>query len=384
MLSEGPVLDHLSLECQVPLCFIKLCEQLHPSKWNPIRSLAIRIYEGWSGVIEGEVPSTSFDIPPTVTSLEINLGFVSDFGRPGRPLCISPSAYARLKSFSFHATTSAWSNGSALLQALQYCTSLENLTIDKPGRNIWKYDGQGWPVSLPSLRTLRLERACEPEILNYLVMPALTKLVVRGRQCPEAEDFRWDFPDAELRYPNLHILQLYAPLSMNPLKLATTLKCLPHLTELTLSGVVSNSHAGDDEDYNGEPESGHRREGRMGPLMRDVFQILHSWEKERGASRNLPLLQVLEILDLPGDYRFSYVCDYIAARLGPESPGQASDTLRKLTVTFLPIRLPNSLSCNFRDFKNVHEAFERRGLSVSITPSILEPPKRAPLYPFRL
>ncbi|RXW21351.1 hypothetical protein EST38_g4503 [Candolleomyces aberdarensis] len=389
ILAEGPVLDHLSLECQVPLCFVKLCEQPHPSNWSPIRSLAIRIFEGWNEVIEGEVPSTSFDIPATVTSLEINLDFISDFGCPGRPLCNSPSAYAQLKSFSFYPSVS-WNNAAALLQVLQYCTSLENLTI-KFSRNTWRYDGQGydvsgWPVSLPYLLTLRLEHACESDILGYLIMPALPELVVRlgGRQYRILEDFWWDLPDPELRYPNLRILRLYAPLSMNPLKLATALKCLPHLTELTLSEAVSDSHAEDVKGYYGGVNCGCTREENEeveedGEIpMCDVFQILHNWD-QKDKARSLPYLQVLEVLNLPGNYNFSYICNYIAAPL-TKSSGRPSNTLTRLTVTFLPTQLPN---CNVSDFKNVPEELGSEGIKASISPSKLES-ARCEVYPFRV
>ncbi|KAJ2935513.1 hypothetical protein H1R20_g1582, partial [Candolleomyces eurysporus] len=216
-------------------------------------------------------------------------------------------------------------------------------------------------------------------------MPALTELVVEGRQYQKMECFWWCFPDPEVRCPNLRIYRLYTPLSVNPLELAATLKCLPRLTELTLSRAVSDSRIGDDGGYYSGLNCGctsREDEEVKEEDLADVFRILHSLDQERGSSRSLPLLQVLEILNLPGNYDFSYICDYLAARLG-RSPGQASDTLTRLTVTFLPTRLPNN--CNARDFKNVLEELGSIGIKASIIPSELEPMKRDDywhLYPF--
>ncbi|RXW21358.1 hypothetical protein EST38_g4504 [Candolleomyces aberdarensis] len=384
LLLEGPVLNHLSLKCQVPLCFKKLCERLHPSMWISIKSLTIWIEDGWRQVIEGEVMSHSFDIPPNVTSLEISLGYAYDFGCPDRPLCISPIVYARLTSLSFN--SGAWSNGAAFLAALKHCTSLESLTINFVC-NGWRYDDEdyriaGRSVSLPCLRTLQLQQACETDILEHLVMPALIELVVRGEYSEGEREFQWYFPNPQVRCPNLRILRLYTPRSVDPSELAAILKYLPHLTEVTLSGAVPDIHARRDY-YGHEPknveEVGEHRE----TPMRDVFQMLHSWDQKYGANRNLSSLQVLEILDLPENYNFSYISNYIAAR-SRKPPGEASDTLKQLTITFLPTRFLKN--CNFGDFKNVQEVLERRGIRASITPSELKPFRQdwnEPLYPFR-
>lgn len=392
MLLEGPPLDRLHLSCAVPLCFQKLCEQLRPSLWKPIKSLSISIDDGWDQLIEGEVTSNSFDIPPSVTALSIDLGFSSNFGLPNRPLCISSSAYARLKSFSF-SSTPAWSNGAAVLAALQYCANLEILTINF-GRNMWKYDVEGYraqSVSLPKLHTLHLHQTFETSILNYLIMPALAELVVRGSHYLELDYFWWNLPNPELRCPNLRIFRLYAPEPiMGPVKLATILQGLPHLTELTLSKAVCDRDDAEEEEgliiktnwgYLNEDEEEEEEEET---LMDDVFQILHSWDQERGRARILPSLQVLEVLDLPCDYNFSYICEYLEGRLN-KPPNGGTDTLKKLTVTFLPTREPNN--CNSRDFENIHEKLEGKGIRASITPSKLEPVRRRDywyLYDFRV
>ncbi|KAJ2935363.1 hypothetical protein H1R20_g1731, partial [Candolleomyces eurysporus] len=367
LLSEGPVLNHLSLMCPLPLCYKKLCERLHPSLWNPINSLSIRIEEGPNEMTEGEVRSNSFDIPPDVTSLEIDMGHVFNFGSPGLPLGISPSVYARLKAFSFGGAT--WGDARALLQALHHCKSLEIMTINF-GQGWGMFDGGGHrtagSVSLPNLRTLRLQHTWKTDIFKCLMLHALTELVVRGEE-HEAGYFWWGFPNPELRCPNLRIFRFYTPRAVDPLELAATLKNLPHLIELTLSRAVSDRYVGK-EDLDEVIEQWHRHGEEPEARMRDVFQILHSWDQKHGASRVLPSLQVLEILGLPGNYDFSHVCKYISARLrDPRS--QASDTLKKLTVTFLPTEIPNNSIIS--DFKNVHEELEKRGIKASITPSEL-------------
>ncbi|KAJ2928210.1 hypothetical protein H1R20_g8883, partial [Candolleomyces eurysporus] len=369
LLSEGPVLNHLSLMCPLPLCYKKLCERLHPSLWNPINSLSIRIEEGPNEMIEGEVRSNSFDIPPDVTSLEIDMGHVSSFGSPGLPLGISPSVYARLKSFSFNGVT--WGDARAFLQALHHCKSLEIMTISF-GQGWGAFDGGGHraagSVSLPCLRTLHLRHAWKTDIFKFLTLPALTELVVRGEE-HELGYFWWGFPNPELRCPNLRIFRFYTPRAVDPLELAATLKNLPHLTELTLSRAVSDRYVQDD-DYDDVVEQWHRHGEEPEARMRDVFQILRSWDQKCGVSRILPSLQVLEILDLPSNYDFSHVCKFISARL-TNRRRQANDTLKELTVTFLPAQTPNN--CISSDFKNVHEELEKRGIRASITPSELKP-----------
>jgi hypothetical protein len=173
------------------------------------------------------------------------------------------------------------------------------------------------------------------------------------------------------------------------------------LTELTLSGAVSDSHAdspgvgyGYDANecscHNGEKEegAGDWTPSMWAPPICDAFQILHSWDRECGASQNLPSLQVLEILDLPTNYDFTYICDYIQERL-EKPPGHVSDTLKTFTATFLPSQLPRN--CNFSNFKIVHEELEKVGIRASVTPSELKPPKLSTyepwdyeLYPFTL
>ncbi|KAJ2915883.1 hypothetical protein MD484_g4519, partial [Candolleomyces efflorescens] len=409
VLAEGPELNHLFLRCQTSLCIQRLSKQIPPSQWGPIEILNLH-FKSRGSDSEEDFISNFLDIPSSVTSLTIDLGYWWDRYWHRYPICFSPSVYERLTSFSFN--SAAWESGGQFLRAVQHLTSLEKLTISFI-RSWWlDWDRVTTPVSLPCLRTLHLIQAQEFTLLESLMLPALTELVVRGEDADKDPsttldpNFRYSWPHPELQCPNLRVFRLYSP-PVHPYRLASTLRHLPHLTELTLSGVISEERP-DDADldaYQISIECSCHQGGNVdgpetqwtcpmwAPPMHDVFQILHSWDLESKASpRNMPCLQVLEILNLPADYDFTCICSYLQGRLEkPPPPALASeDTLKRLIVTFRASRLPDN--CNIQNFRTVHEGLEKIGIRTSITPSALNPSKRPSsntpwddeLYPFNV
>ncbi|KAF6760380.1 hypothetical protein DFP72DRAFT_882048 [Ephemerocybe angulata] len=214
LLTQGPVLDHLSFECEDTAVLGKFVhsfdrvECVEPLKrpWDSLRSLEVIIsggvVDGWYFHTRGTSKNIFFSLPP-VTSFSVHfpnqhIAFDSDLASvPSLKLGIPQSLLGRLKSLDI---TCGW-KGPHILSILQNCRRLESLTVDMDGMPFDEVirpsmplaqPPQFLPIRLAKLRVLRLQNQAKTlRLLDFLITPALTTLDISMHGC-----------DASAKQPN--------------------------------------------------------------------------------------------------------------------------------------------------------------------------------------
>jgi hypothetical protein len=159
LLTDGPILDSLSLRCSSSRCFENLVEGIegieslpessNPRPWDSIRSLTLDLDEEWK---DTPVPESGVltRIPKSVTALQLFLPSVDqaqwrESNFRGGELHIPPSLFESLVSFTIGCD---WEQ-TTILSILQHCTNVETLTINFYGSNISRSARRTYPFWWP-------------------------------------------------------------------------------------------------------------------------------------------------------------------------------------------------------------------------------------------
>ncbi|RXW23146.1 hypothetical protein EST38_g2697 [Candolleomyces aberdarensis] len=368
MLTDGPNLDHLSLEYSGTQCFRNLVETFHISKafsgsrtrpWDTVRSLSLKFRTFWS---EPPDPSASsfLHIPSSVTSLHLHLPPLGIEGRPASmtstPLHLPPDLLQRLTSFSIHCD---W-DGLQVSTALTHCQNVEDLTLGFGGlvpftdlNDPSSYSFSRSEIVLPKLRTLRF-RSLSPhnlDVFSFLTTPVLNALDIHF-SIENAEDRldsgQFDFTEnihkfikkrskCEDTFRSLSIRSAYS----TAWELIQLVEGLPSITSLTFADI---DFADDDS-------------------------ILFYHNRPTG----LPRLETLELLEVSRpDFFFQGLMNFVKSRQPPPSKDgkvafdQPPDSLKQLVLTYRPE--PHVLEHGHDVSENVERLRRVYGVSVNIGP----------------
>ncbi|KAJ2924623.1 hypothetical protein H1R20_g12479, partial [Candolleomyces eurysporus] len=368
MLTDGPNLDHLSLDYSGPQYFRNLVEALHLSKgfsesrtrpWDTVRSLSLKFRTFWN---EPPNPSASsfLHIPSSVTSFHLHLPPLGAEGIPRSmattPLHLPPDLLQRLTSLTIHCD---W-DGLQVSTALMHCQNVEELTLSFDG--LVQFTDLNNPSSgsfsrseivLPKLRTLRF-RSLSPhnlDVFSFLTAPVLNALDIHF-SIEDAEDRldsgQFDFTQnihefikkrskCEDTFRSLSIRSAYS----TAWELIQLVEGLPSITNLTFADI---DYADDDS-------------------------ILFYYNRPTG----LPRLETLELLDVSRpDFFFQGLINFVKSRQPPPSKDgrtacdQPPDSLKQLVLTYRPeahvLEHGHDVSENVERLRRVY------GVSVDIGP----------------
>ncbi|KAF5311672.1 hypothetical protein D9611_009540 [Ephemerocybe angulata] len=258
LLSLGPKLHKLILQCSSHECFRTFLEELgpkpdlmNPRPWDTLQSLELELTTEdpypWDEPLEAsssmfhhlpQLENLDLHLPLSCTAFEINpteARFVD--------INIPPRLLQGLKAFTIHYD---W-EGSHILAMLEHCKNLESLTIDLRGGNVNWYDGNDILVRkftelrllLPKVQTIRLESASNIEMLDLLRAPSLQDLhfeMESGYEDPSEIDFQEPLlrfitaSNCQKTLRSLHLRKLV----VSATELARTFFKLPSLTGITL------------------------------------------------------------------------------------------------------------------------------------------------------
>ncbi|KAF6761949.1 hypothetical protein DFP72DRAFT_1147765 [Ephemerocybe angulata] len=257
LLSAGPKLHKLVLQCSSQVCFRTLLENIgpepdlmNPRPWDTLQSLKLDLTTAdscpWDEPLEAS--KSLFYHLPQVTSLDLYIPYsCSAFEEdPTDPrtvaLNVPPRLLQGLKAFNLHCD---W-QGSHILAMLQHCENLETLTVDFRGAAL-QYDEDDILVHkltasrllFPKLHTLHLESTPNIKLVDFLRAPSLRDLRFDMEYNPE-ELREVEFQEPLMRFlkvsncqEKIQSLQLQN-LTISALKLARTFLDLPSLTTVII------------------------------------------------------------------------------------------------------------------------------------------------------
>ncbi|KAF5335158.1 hypothetical protein D9611_010862 [Ephemerocybe angulata] len=344
-LTNGPVLDAVSLRCCTDYCLNRLFaarvaksdESTLARSWDSIRHLSLKI-DGWS--TQQEQWQFLHNLPP-VPSLVLDTPVFPNVPSEALP------AMPPLDSLTTLHIVSEWPN-SWVLRNLKSCPNLEEVILNfkesELQEDVWT-EGRIQPVSLPKLQVLRFRQMNingeNTRMLRSLRMPALRTLELQYQDDPDPDDEEaFDTPDklelyrdilrmlsGDDRVVDLKQLHLeYLPITSKGLR--RILAILPSLTFLELAKI---------------------------DVDRELFAISREVDKPL-----LPLLRHLKIHDNCGAFDVDDVCQYLAGRKASATE-VGPDCVERLDMTFNKHRLP----CGSRPDESVR-AMELRGVGVLV------------------
>ncbi|KAJ2932341.1 hypothetical protein H1R20_g4750, partial [Candolleomyces eurysporus] len=339
LLTDGPILDHLDLNYQGSKCFWNLVEALHfydtiskpkTRPWDRLRSLALGFDWEWEEP-DDKLESTFHHIPSSVTSLSFRLPIADETWDGDNildiPLHVPSDVLQRLTCLTF---TSDWT-GDHGLQLLKHCQNVETLTLDILSKNPFGNPSDFTPpklmdsiVHLPQLRSLRLRRLLPVAVNIFLFLntPHLVSLDIQlfprePEMTPEASSFAktvLSFIERSECQTTLRLLCI-RECPFTDEELATLLRGLPFITHLTLDDVPIKENG-------------------------NVFHKLCF------PTLTLPHLQALKLLELPPQFRFGDVEDFLQARRPVQFNNGAfvfegpPDSLKKVVATYQKTSAP--------------------------------------------
>ncbi|RXW23157.1 hypothetical protein EST38_g2684 [Candolleomyces aberdarensis] len=368
LLTDGPILDHLYLNYQGSNCFWNLVEALHfydtiskpkTRPWDCLRSLALGFDWDWEEPDDNS-ESTFHHIPSSVTSLSFRLPIADEMWKGNYisdvPLHVPSDVLQRLTCLTF---TSDWT-GDHGLQLLEHCQNVETLTLDILSKNPFGNPSNFTPseltdsiVHLPQLRSLHLRRLLPVAVNMFLFLdtPNLVSLDIQlfppePEMTPEASSFAktvLSFIERSGCQSTLrHLCIRDCPFTDE--ELAALLRGLSFITHLTLDDVPIKENG-------------------------NVFHKLCF------PTLALPHLQALELLELPPQFRFGDVQDFLQAR----RPGRFDngvfvfegppDSLKKVIATYQKILAPGLSMKDRSDDTPYISALRRSGTLISVGPS---------------
>ncbi|KAF5310333.1 hypothetical protein D9611_012076 [Ephemerocybe angulata] len=285
LLVEGPPLDHFTLVVNSPKCFREWTAAMDaatsphttPRPWDSLRSFKLKFHEDYENEREWDnssdpAESIFLNLPPNMTSFGL---YLPAAGRTVFPdggdsrtagLNIPANVLERLTEFTIRCD---WA-GARLFGVLHFCTNLETLTIDFHHKSPLELEDDHpilhmlshSPVSLPSLRALRIRNTATIDVLRYMKAPALTHLdfSMWSGEDPDFADKLISFLDISNARSTLQSLRIY-DLTIPAAELRRSLSNLPSLKRLTLeltkfadAPLFVDAHGDQDKITNVEPD----------------------------------------------------------------------------------------------------------------------------------
>ncbi|KAF5334296.1 hypothetical protein D9611_014159 [Ephemerocybe angulata] len=259
LLSVGPKLHTLVLQCSSQVCFRTLLESIgpepdlmNPRPWDTLQSLRLELSAAgscpWDEPLEAS--ESLFYHLPQVTSLNLHIpysftAFEEDLTHSRTvALNVPPRLLQGLKTFDLRCD---W-QGNHILAMLQHCENLETLIVDFRGEAL-QYDEDDIPIVhkistesrlvFPNLRTLHLESTPDIKLLDFLRAPSLRDLRFDMEYDPEdLEEFEFQEPlmrflkvsNCQEKLQSLHLQNL----TISSIKLARIFLDLPSLTTVII------------------------------------------------------------------------------------------------------------------------------------------------------
>ncbi|RXW25431.1 hypothetical protein EST38_g435 [Candolleomyces aberdarensis] len=306
-----------------------------PRPWDSIKSLEVRFYDVWDepGPQDSHPDSIFKHIPPTVSSLYLYLEDRDDIVaiNDGLHLHIPEIVLTNLTTFTFSCD---W-DGTMMLQILQSCTNVENLTLDFRGSSVAFQDApllREAGLLLPKVRILHLDQIISGAVssIQALRTPSLVELrisfvtdVIHPVAFTNRAYVSDNFASSVLSFVRASGCQgslrkfRFDSISIPNPQLVAILTNLPFLTHLALDNTFFDPTPFGKYDY--------------------VY----------GGSALLPCLAVLELLRLPPDFPRDAMSHFAVARKLELPPGG----LKKFVMTFRKYQPPD-LSLLVDKFKN--------------------------------
>ncbi|KAF6745944.1 hypothetical protein DFP72DRAFT_855785 [Ephemerocybe angulata] len=285
LLVEGPPLDHFTLVVNSPKYFREWTAAMDaatsphttPRPWDSLRSFKLKFHEDYENEREWDnssdpAESIFLNLPPTMTSFGL---YLPAAGRTVFPdggdertagLNIPANVLESLTEFTIRCD---WA-GARLFGVLHFCTNLETLTIDFHHKSPLELEDDHpilrmlshRPISLPSLRALRIRNTATIDVLRYMKAPALTHLdfSMWSGEDPDFADKLISFLDISNARSTLQSLRIY-DLTIPAAELRRSLSNLPSLKRLTLeltkfadAPLFVDAHGDQDKITNVEPD----------------------------------------------------------------------------------------------------------------------------------